>query len=424
MFKDVFGDTDLVETYDYSGLNRRLFNNIVADALENHKAISIDESQMAGGHAITCWGFRFDENGYVDRLYYTDSATPWDNTLTKRDLSLSYITIKYDESQNWRVYMESAIKVNGVVEHGRLPIITVYSYSLGTELWEDYFAIEALGEYTLICKDASGHTFDEMTVKPSAEAQITLPSYPFRTAVRATVDNQELSIGDSHTVSIANIETRTIVLEYNDNLPFNITPIINGQFVEPQWYQLCTTMEGSRYALQYDKDNNRLEGAAVADSPYEAQLWCLTGNMSDGFRLYNKQEGANLALTYTSESGNPVLGTPEASTAVWTIAPASTAGLENPSTDSFCLKAPAGEGENIYLYLQNDEILFTSLPGATAIWSAILYNGGTSSIDQPSLSPTTEDEEYYDLQGRRVKNPTRGIYITKSGKKVLLLQQP
>lgn len=31
----------------------------------------------------------------------------------------------------------------------------------------------------------------------------------------------------------------------------------------------------------------------------------------------------------------------------------------------------------------------------------------------------TENEEYYDLQGRRVMNPTKGIYVTKSGKKVL-----
>lgn len=140
LFKDVFGETDLVETYDYSGMNRRIFNNAVADALQNHKMISIDESQMAGGHAITCWGFRFDNEGYVDRLYYTDSATPWNNSLTNRDLSLSYIDVKYDESQGWKAYMESSIMINGTVEHGQLPIISLYVYSLGTELWKEYFS--------------------------------------------------------------------------------------------------------------------------------------------------------------------------------------------------------------------------------------------------------------------------------------------
>lgn len=43
--------------------------------------------------------------------------------------------------------------------------------------------------------------------------------------------------------------------------------------------------------------------------------------------------------------------------------------------------------------------------------------GGTTGIDNPETA--VEAEEYYDLQGRRVMNPTKGIYVTKSGKKVL-----
>lgn len=43
--------------------------------------------------------------------------------------------------------------------------------------------------------------------------------------------------------------------------------------------------------------------------------------------------------------------------------------------------------------------------------------GGTTGIDKPQTA--VESEEYYDLQGRRVMNPTKGIYVTKSGKKVL-----
>ena len=43
--------------------------------------------------------------------------------------------------------------------------------------------------------------------------------------------------------------------------------------------------------------------------------------------------------------------------------------------------------------------------------------GGTTGIE--NTEAVTEAEEYYDLQGRRVMNPTKGIYVTKSGKKVL-----
>lgn len=44
---------------------------------------------------------------------------------------------------------------------------------------------------------------------------------------------------------------------------------------------------------------------------------------------------------------------------------------------------------------------------------------GTTGIEENVVE--SEKEEYYDLQGRRVMNPTKGIYVTKSGKKVLFL---
>lgn len=39
-----------------------------------------------------------------------------------------------------------------------------------------------------------------------------------------------------------------------------------------------------------------------------------------------------------------------------------------------------------------------------------------------SVATGTEAEEYYDLQGRRVTKPTKGIYVTKSGKKVIFMK--
>lgn len=45
---------------------------------------------------------------------------------------------------------------------------------------------------------------------------------------------------------------------------------------------------------------------------------------------------------------------------------------------------------------------------------------GTTGIENTVTE--TENEEYYDLQGRRVLNPTKGIYVTKSGKKVLFVK--
>ena len=66
LFRDVFGDNALVNFLVSS--NRRSFNQFVQEALKNHRMITIDEFNMAGAHAIACWGFEFDDEGYVCAL--------------------------------------------------------------------------------------------------------------------------------------------------------------------------------------------------------------------------------------------------------------------------------------------------------------------------------------------------------------------
>lgn len=55
---------------------------------------------------------------------------------------------------------------------------------------------------------------------------------------------------------------------------------------------------------------------------------------------------------------------------------------------------------------------------AKGVRSVIFSDGETTGIDETVAE--TAAEEYYDLQGRRVMNPTKGIYVTKSGKKVFI----
>lgn len=52
----------------------------------------------------------------------------------------------------------------------------------------------------------------------------------------------------------------------------------------------------------------------------------------------------------------------------------------------------------------------------------VTFSFGDNSGETTGIEDVTSNlakEEYYDLQGRRVMNPTEGIYVTKSGKKVL-----
>ena len=85
-----------------------------------------------------------------------------------------------------------------------------------------------------------------------------------------------------------------------------------------------------------------------------------------------------------------------------------------------------GKGDNgigFYQMSADDRTLgsnkaYLELPASMSHIRSITIGGPTTGIED-TVAEGAEAEEYYDLQGRRVLNPTKGIYVTKSGKKVL-----
>lgn len=92
-------------------------------------------------------------------------------------------------------------------------------------------------------------------------------------------------------------------------------------------------------------------------------------------------------------------------------------------TRAYVLAQPEGQEIGFYLLADDDRTIpankaYLVAPAEAAGIKNFTFDfGDTTSIE--STEDTTEAEEYYDLQGRRVQNPTKGIYVTKSGKKVL-----
>ena len=81
------------------------------------------------------------------------------------------------------------------------------------------------------------------------------------------------------------------------------------------------------------------------------------------------------------------------------------------------------EGIGFYQMSADDRTLgankaYLALPASMSGVRSITIGGPTTGIED-TVTDGTQAEEYYDLQGRRVLNPTKGIYVTKSGKKVL-----
>lgn len=93
------------------------------------------------------------------------------------------------------------------------------------------------------------------------------------------------------------------------------------------------------------------------------------------------------------------------------------------TTNAYVLAQPADKNIGFYLLNAEDRTLaankaYLVVPAEASGIKAFTFDfGGTTGIE--NTEAVTEAEEYYDLQGRRVMNPTKGIYVTKSGKKVL-----
>ena len=81
------------------------------------------------------------------------------------------------------------------------------------------------------------------------------------------------------------------------------------------------------------------------------------------------------------------------------------------------------QGIGFYRMSENDRNLgankaYLVLPESMSQIRSIIIGGPTTGIED-TVAEGAEAEEYYDLQGRRIQNPTKGIYVTKSGKKVV-----
>lgn len=132
-FEEVLGDkTDFVEVV--GALNQYKLNTALDKAFKNKMAIAGSETNMSGPHGITIWGAHFDENGLVDRIYVSDSATtPGSNTMPKVESGILPIDIVYSfDSMFGRVYMKTYMG-------GLIPLNSITLLSNTHDKWEEYF---------------------------------------------------------------------------------------------------------------------------------------------------------------------------------------------------------------------------------------------------------------------------------------------
>ena len=75
-FPDVFKNKDY--TLTYTTISKGHINNLLTDIIQNKKIAAI-QITTDGAHVVTFWGAGYDDNGFINKIYITDSAL--DNTL-------------------------------------------------------------------------------------------------------------------------------------------------------------------------------------------------------------------------------------------------------------------------------------------------------------------------------------------------------
>lgn len=100
----------------------------------------------------------------------------------------------------------------------------------------------------------------------------------------------------------------TVIVACTENLPFEKTTELNN----PKWFAIDMHSNQNRYMWHYEADSQNIKVAVpedlVSTSKDDAYYWCLTGNVFDGFQIYNKKAGTTKSLNTTSSKPQIIEG--------------------------------------------------------------------------------------------------------------------
>ena len=178
------------------------------------------------------------------------------------------------------------------------------------------------------------------------------------------------------------------------------TCIVDGQSNETT-YTISTFEDINSTAPKYIEKN----ATAVDNTTYE---WRLVPSTTLGQVYIQGKDESN----YLTRSGNAlaVATTPQP----WNIVKG--------DGQYWHFKSTVNAGSYLVVNLTNGTFNYWGNTAGNATWSTkfVLNAVGTiTAIDGVDVVTPAEPTRYYDLQGRRVMNPTKGIFITNTGRKVI-----
>lgn len=227
-----------------------------------------------------------------------------------------------------------------------------------------------------------------------------------------------------------NVEIEGLFIEqgtYSEPTRYTTTVITDGEFADTTtWYSMQIGQEG--YVLADNGSNDYISLTTTElDIENPAHLWCFTGNEAAGYHIYNKQAGATKMLA----APTTMQGT-TGSQSYPTMQPADALPAGYTATWRFMDSSDLGSTGVAYAYMYedgNEMYAVNNRDSRLAFWSTGKDGGSTLRIffarkDTPtgiSLADGVSNASgvIYDLSGRSVDTPSKGVYI-KGGKKVFI----
>lgn len=156
-----------------------------------------------------------------------------------------------------------------------------------------------------------------------------------------------------------------ISVSCTQDLPFALTTDLKA----PEWYIFYFNPTGTKYVMKYNPDDGKLlsdtQGTLTQEDYTFASddrfMWCIMGNLVDGFKLYNKKvynKKAGTNLTLNATASNPTVGTAENNNDLWKL-------TKYANGQYACFQSMTLEGDN-YIAPSSDNFAYDTANGSSS----------------------------------------------------------
>lgn len=176
-----------------------------------------------------------------------------------------------------------------------------------------HYSSNALGSWT-DANPASVMMFEFYKVEEADLIKAVKVTYTYQLEGTSTTIVKEVAqaVGSNYNAPVLDFITFTqpvgtvtggenVTVKCTENLPFEKTTDLKN----PKWFAIDMHSNQNRYMCHYEADNQNISVAVPGDlvsiSKDDAYFWCLTGNVFDGFQIYNKKAGTNKSLNTTTD---------------------------------------------------------------------------------------------------------------------------